>query len=160
MGRDSFRKNVWKGRRLRILAVNPAEQKVRLHEAIARRAYRLFESRGVSPGREGEDWKRAESEIVHPLECGLVTHDDKVSICTDMAVFAEGNVDVCVEPRRLILCGRLSALENRGSNSELGTGYLLLDLPVEVEPSHVHARFNGRILEIDLYRTPLLARAA
>jgi len=32
------------------------------HEEIARRAYQLFEERGREPGREWEDWFRAERE--------------------------------------------------------------------------------------------------
>ena len=33
------------------------------HDEIARRAYRLFEERGREPGREWEDWFRAEREL-------------------------------------------------------------------------------------------------
>jgi hypothetical protein len=32
------------------------------HDKIARRAYQLFEERGGEPGREWEDWFRAERE--------------------------------------------------------------------------------------------------
>jgi len=32
------------------------------HDEIARRAYQLFEERGREPGREWEDWFRAERE--------------------------------------------------------------------------------------------------
>lgn len=35
-----------------------------LEEEIRRRAYELYEQRGRTPGREGEDWLRAEREIV------------------------------------------------------------------------------------------------
>lgn len=33
------------------------------HDEIARRAYQLFEERGRAPGREWEDWFRAEREL-------------------------------------------------------------------------------------------------
>jgi hypothetical protein len=33
------------------------------HDAIARRAYELFEQRGSEPGREWEDWFQAEREL-------------------------------------------------------------------------------------------------
>jgi hypothetical protein len=33
------------------------------HDEIARRAYQLFEERGREPGREWEDWFRAEREL-------------------------------------------------------------------------------------------------
>jgi len=160
MGRETLKANVWKGRSIRILAAVPSEQTGRVHEAIACQAYRLFESHGLTAGHEAEDWRQAESQIVQPLDCGLITQNDKVSVCTDIAAFGEGNVEVRVEPRRLSLCGRSCPLEKGRTTPQPDTSYRLLDLPVEVDPSHVHARFNGRILEIDLYRTPLLARAA
>jgi hypothetical protein len=33
------------------------------HEELERRAYQLFEERGREPGREWEDWFRAEREL-------------------------------------------------------------------------------------------------
>ena len=33
------------------------------HDEIARRAYQLFEERGGEPGREWDDWFRAEREL-------------------------------------------------------------------------------------------------
>jgi hypothetical protein len=33
------------------------------HEAIARRAYELYLERGAEPGRDVEDWLRAETEL-------------------------------------------------------------------------------------------------
>lgn len=33
------------------------------HEAVARRAYELFEQRGSEHGHEEEDWRQAEAEI-------------------------------------------------------------------------------------------------
>ena len=37
--------------------------RARTHDAIACRAYQLFEERGSEPGREWEDWFRAEREL-------------------------------------------------------------------------------------------------
>ena len=33
------------------------------HEAVARRAYELYLDRGAEPGRDMEDWLRAEAEL-------------------------------------------------------------------------------------------------
>jgi hypothetical protein len=38
---------------------------VHVHTRIAERAYRLYEERGSEPGREIEDWLRAEEEILN-----------------------------------------------------------------------------------------------
>jgi hypothetical protein len=48
-----------------------AERRVR--DAIARQAYRLFESHGASPGSDAKDSEQTESEVVRPLECGLIS---------------------------------------------------------------------------------------
>jgi len=161
MLQEKARHPSWKGRGINIVAMKPGEQETRLREAVARRAYQLFEGQGCSPGHAGEDWRRAELDLVRPLACGLLTRDDKISVSTDISVFDEGGVEVCVEPRRLALCGRPRAQNAAAGACPLRQSvYRVLAFPVEVDPSQVHARFNGRILEIDLYRTPVAAQAA
>jgi HSP20 family molecular chaperone IbpA len=140
--------------------VNPAEQENRLRQAVARRAYQLFESHGCSPGHAAEDWRRAELDLLRPLACGLLARDDKVSVSTDISVFNEGGIEVCVEPRRLTLCGTLCTQNAAGDSPFQELVYRVLALPVEVDPAQVHARCNGPILQIDLFRTPLLTRVA
>ncbi len=161
MAQEASRHPYWKGRGIEIAAVNPGEQEKRLREAVTRRAFQLFESHGSSPGHAGEDWKLAELDVVRPLACGLLTRDDKISVSTDISAFGEGSVEVCVEPRRLTLCGKPPAQDAGDGACPLPESvYRVLALPVEVDPVQVHARFNGSMLQIDLPRTPLLARAA
>jgi Protein of unknown function (DUF2934) len=160
MTQETPRRPSWKGRRIKIATPVPGEQENRLREAVARRAYELFESHGCLPGHDGEDWRCAESDLVHPLACGFITRDDKILISTDISVFDEGGVEVCVEPRRLSLFGMSCSRDAGGAHLPGQPVYRVLNLPVEVDPSRAHARFNGRILQIDLYRTPLSVRAA
>ena len=157
MTREAARHPSWKGRSIKIATANPGELEKRFREAVTRRAYELFETHGCSPGHEGEDWKQAESDLVRPLACGLLTEDDKISLSTDISVFEEGSLEVFVEPRRLSLRGRPHTPDGACPLREFV--YCVLDLPVEVDRSQVHARLNGRILEISLYRTPLSALA-
>jgi len=42
-----------------------------LFAAVARRAYELFESRGLVHGYDRDDWYRAESELVDPINVEL-----------------------------------------------------------------------------------------
>jgi Protein of unknown function (DUF2934) len=44
-------KQIWKGRKLTIPAVNASDQARRMHEAVALRAYQIYESRGRVPGQ-------------------------------------------------------------------------------------------------------------
>jgi HSP20 family molecular chaperone IbpA len=151
-------RQVWNGRRLRIIAVNPLEQAQRMRDVIARRAYQIYQNRGSTPGQELRDWRRAESEVVKPLCCGFLIQDAKISLNTDASFFQEGEIEICVEPRRLAVCSRVCARKKEMiSRSDPLSGYAdlvfhVLDLPVEVDPSQVTARFNGAILMIDLPR--------
>ncbi|MHB8485911.1 MAG: Hsp20/alpha crystallin family protein [Candidatus Acidiferrales bacterium] len=91
-----------------------------------------------------------------PLNCGHLLLDDKIRLSTDAAYFEKGDVEVCVEPRRLTICGtasRCSPLLTPESSSLQAHKDLIfrtLDLPVEIEASQATARFRGRFLEIDL----------
>src|SRR5579862_7725356 len=84
MTREPARHPSWKDRSIKISTANPGDLEKRFREAVTRRAYQLFETHGCSPGHEGEDWKRAESELVRPLACGLLMEDDKISLSTDI----------------------------------------------------------------------------
>ena len=151
-------KKYWKGRAVKTVAVDPAEHAKRMHDGVARRAFQICEMRGFAPGHEMEDWRRAECETLRPLGCGLLTLEDKVSVDTDAAVFAEGLIEICVEPRRLTICGEVCACKERAiSEPNTAPGNLIfriLDLPVAVDPSQARAGFNGRILQIHLPRVP------
>jgi hypothetical protein len=87
-------KQIWKGRKLTISALNASDQARRMHEAVALRAYQIYESRGRVPGQELEDWRCAESEIVKPLSYGSLSLDNKLSLDTDASLFQEGELEI------------------------------------------------------------------
>ena len=146
----------WKGRQLKIASVAPIQQRKRIHDAIARRAFEICNSRGCEAGHQLEDWKRAKAEILRPLDCGFLVCDDKLDLSTDAACFEEGEIEIWAEPRRLTICGkeqicrRGAALEKVSANRESDLIFRYLDLPFEINPAHVTARFRGRTLEIEL----------
>lgn len=158
MRRETSTERSWNGRKLTIAVVSPDEQSKRIRDAIALRAFQTCESRGCGPGHQGEDWRRAESEILAPLNCGHLVLDDRIWLSTDAACFEKGDVEICVEPRRLTICGTTrgckppQTAENGGSGSHKDFIFRTLELPVEIEPSQVTARFRGRFLEVDLPR--------
>ncbi len=144
------------GRRLKIASVTPSQQRKRIHDAIAQRAFHISESRRCEPEHQLEDWQRAESEILRPLNCGFLMLDDKIGLSTDATCFEEGEIEIYVEPRRLTICGKERVCKP-GATPEKGVSRLksnlvfhFLDLPLEIKPSQVTARFKGRTLEIDL----------
>jgi hypothetical protein len=149
-------KQVWHGRRLTISAVNPSELTRRIHEAVALRAFQIYKSRGCVPGQELEDWRHAEREVVKLLSCGFLGLDDKISVDTDASIFQEGEIEICVEPRRMTVCGkeRVPKGESTPRVGETASRdefvFYVLDLPIDIDPLQVGATFNGCCLEIDL----------
>ena len=140
----------WDGRHLKISRLGPKELDTRIHEAIARRAFQIGESRKFAPGHQTEDWQSAESELLRPLNCGFLVSDDKIEVNSDAACFEKGEIEICVEPRRVAICGmeRVCKPGKLAKKSELI--FHSLELPVDIMPSLAAARFKKRSLELKL----------
>ena len=140
----------------RVVAVPASEQMRRVEEAVARRAYEIFESRGSGPWHELEDWRKAESELVHPRCSGQMNLNGALWIGTDAAIFEEGTTEIWVAPHHLTICGKPRMDKSDARRKHIGSHpsremiFQAFDLPVEIDPSHVTAKFNGWSLEIFL----------
>ena len=144
------------GEKVNVAVMNADEQTRRMDAAIARRAYEIFENRGSASWHELEDWRQAESELVRALCFGQMTVGDNLWVGTDAASFEEGTINIWVAPRRLTIWGKprvtkQAAPPQRRSNRE-EIVFRVADLAVEVDPSKVTAKLNGRSLEILLKR--------
>ena len=154
------------GRQLKITPVKSDERRRRVRNAIAKRAFQICESRGSKLGHQLEDWRSAESEILRPLNCGYLMLDDKIELNTDAACYEPGEIEICVEPQRLTICGnervcKPSEKQVKGDSPLNGNPiFRSLDLPFEIEPSQVKARFKGRTIEIDLPKAHAMQKAA
>ena len=62
------------------MPIRSADCTKRITDIIARRAFQISEARGLTPGHEIEDWKRAESEIVSPICCGWTVANDRIVV--------------------------------------------------------------------------------
>jgi hypothetical protein len=93
------------GEKLNIVALNADEQERRIHAAIARRAYEIFENRD-SGTHEKDDWRQAESAILRPLCVGRMSVDDSIWLSMDAIHFQEGTINIWVAPQRLTICGK------------------------------------------------------
>ena len=65
-----------------------------LQEAIACRAYELFESRGFEHGQDLADWLRAESEILQPLPIRLNEYEDRLDVEAELPGFRAEEIAV------------------------------------------------------------------
>jgi hypothetical protein len=125
-----------------------------VQEAVARRAYEIFESRGSAPWHELEDWRQAEAELVGPRCSGEMNLDGTLWVGTDAAIFEQGTVEIWVAPRKITICGKASVDKVDAHRKHIAPRqgrqmiFHALNLPVEIDPSHVTAKFNGPSLEI------------
>lgn len=140
----------------RVVAVPASEQTRRVAEAVARRAYEIFESRGSAPWHELEDWRQAEAELAGPRCSGVMSLNGSVWVGTDAAIFGQGTVEIWVAPRKITICGEATVDNVDAHRKRIAPSkgremvFQALDLPVEIDPSHVTAKFNGPFLEIVL----------
>ncbi len=149
---------------LRLVGVeNILDRIQQLRDAIARRAFEIFEGRGKGPGQELEDWLRAESELLHPIHVDVQESDDALIVCTDVLGFSAKEVEVSVEPRRVTVVGKEEASEKRKEGKKAVYTerhstqiFRVLDLPAEVDPTKATATLKDGILEL---RMPRAAKA-
>ena len=141
------------GEKISIIVVDADEQARRIHAAIARRAFEIFEKSG-SGTHQQEDWRQAESALLRPLCVGRMSLDDSLFVSMDACYFQEGTIQVWVAPRRLTVCGKPRAKGQENKSTATTTPlredlmFREVGLPVEVDPSNVAARFKGQSLEI------------
>ncbi|HYL09560.1 MAG TPA: DUF2934 domain-containing protein [Candidatus Acidoferrales bacterium] len=143
-------------RSVKIVWDHPADRVKAMHDAVAHRAYRISESRGFASGHEREDWQLAESEIVHPLQCGCLDLDGRMTVTTDASCFERGEITAYIEPRCVTLSGKACPCRERRKEQTAKADlrgevvFRTKNLPFEVDPSGVRTRFNGCMLELSL----------
>jgi hypothetical protein len=154
MRQETAKKQSRASERLKIAAVNASEQTRRVQEAIARRAYEIFESRGSASWHELEDWRQAESELVRPRCSGQMGIDGTLWVGTEATNLDEGTIEIWIAPRQLTICGKPRAAKEGAVTNRSGSCFdrelifQVVDLTCEVDPSRVTAVINGPSLEI------------
>ena len=125
-----------------------------LYDAIACRAFELFEGDGKISGRDLDHWFRAEGELLHPVHVQIRESDDAIIVDAEVPGFSANELTLSLEPCRLTISGKKqSSGEERKGNvlySERCSNELLrsVELPVEVNVSHATAALNDGILEL------------
>ena len=127
-----------------------------LQEAIACRAYELFESRGCEHGQDQADWLRAESEIMRLVPIKVSESEQSLTVQAELQGFNAEEIRVSAEPRRLIISGSASQTDEREHENIFYREILArdvfrsLDLPVEVDAVNAEAKIGDGILSIML----------
>lgn len=143
------------GEKLNISVVGADEQARRIHAAVARRAFEIFQKRGTG-AHEEEDWRQAEAALLKPVCIGRMVVEGGLWVSVDASHFHEGTINIWVAPRRMTISGKPTS-RLQSAEGALGTPareeeimFRGVELPVEVDPSNVTACINGKFLEIRL----------
>jgi len=139
------------GKKVKLTIIDANEQMRRMQDAVAHRAYAIFESRGSGSWHELQDWGQAESELIRPLSCGRTTVGDRLWIGTDARIFEQGTIEIWVAPRKVTICGKPRAdkdVQGIGPRSGEERIFRVLDLCLDVDSSSATAKLHGLSLEI------------
>jgi HSP20 family protein len=126
------------------------------YEAIAKRAYKLFEDRGRIPGFDLDDWFKAESELFRFVPISITDQDHQLILKAEVPGFSEKELNVAVEPGRVVITGKTETEEERKEGktlySERRKGEIFRDicLPAAIDPEKVEATLKNGTLELTL----------
>ncbi len=128
-------------------------------DAVARRAYEIFEGNGRQLGRDLEDWFRAEGELLHPLNVELRETDNAVIVRAEVPGFETKELEVGIEGRQLTIAGQHETSKEEEKEKLLYSErrsnrlYRCIQLPTEVDSEKTTATLKGGILELSMPKT-------
>ena len=129
-----------------------------IYDDISRRAYELFAQRGYQDGHDLEDWMRAESEALEPVPVEIVDNDETFTVHAEVPGFAPNDLEVKIEPSRVLIRGRAETSTQRSTGKMIYTEcqknqiFRVLNLPTQVDPDRVTANLQDGILQITLHK--------
>ena len=140
-----------RGRRsagIRLLRPEEISEQVRTtFDAIARRAFEIFQGNGGHSGNALDDWFRAEAELFHPTPVELAESDNVLTLKAGVPGFTEKDLRISIEPGRVTITGKRAV-----NSTRVNEIFRIIDLPKRVDPeSHgIAATCNKGMLTITL----------
>lgn len=124
---------------------------------VAKRASAIYKRRAETHEEGSEMWQLAQTQIEQPLCCGMLKLSGGWLISFNAAELGTSEIEICVEPHRLVLLGRNSV----GGAGEKDAVVRVVKLPDAVDPSRVTTTREGPIIDVELYNavSPALASA-
>lgn len=138
------------------------EQMEETFNALARRAYEIFDGNGRTFGHDRDHWFQAERELLHPVTLNIEETAEAFQVKAEVPGFSEKELEIGVEPQRLTITGKreCSKEEKKGKTvcTESSSDRILrvLELPAEVEADKATAALKNGVLELTL---PKVAKA-
>ena len=130
-----------------------------LQEAIASRAFQLFEGRCGLFGRDLDDWFRAETDLLHPVHLDITETDDTLTVHAEVPGFEAEQLELSVEPQRITISGKRESTEEKKSaktvyKEQCANEILrVVNLPVEIEAARATATLKDGVLELRMPKT-------
>lgn len=127
-----------------------------LSNAVAHRAFELFNGHGRTDGHDLEDWFHAESELLHPVHLDLAESADAFTIHAEVPGFTAKELEVGIEPHRLTISGKRESSKEHKSEKTIykeqcsNQIYRAIELPAEVDTSKVTATLKNGMLELSM----------
>ena len=128
----------------------------RLHEAVARRAFAMFENDGGLFGRDLDHWFKAEAELLHPVHVQVSETGDAVELQAEVPGFSSKDLEVSVESGRVTISGKKESTGKREKGKivyhEQCSNEILrrIELPVQVDASKATAELRNGVLVLNL----------
>lgn len=136
-----------------------------IYDQINQRAYDLYAQRGYLDGFHHEDWLNAESELFSPAPVSIREEEDAFHVRVEVPGFSAEQLEVKVEPARLLIQGSAEQREEQKSGqiiyseSRYSNIFRVVNLPGEVDPHNATASVKDGILNLTLPKTTV-AKAA
>jgi HSP20 family protein len=127
-----------------------------LNDAISRRAFELYEKEGRVDGQDLRHWLEAEREILRSVDMKLEDADGEFIVLAELPGFTASDIEVSVEPRRVIISGKRESKEEDKQpdavyvEESLDEVFRTLDLPAEVNVLKVTATLKDGVLTVRL----------
>jgi HSP20 family molecular chaperone IbpA len=125
-----------------------------LQNEIARRAFQLFERNGFRMGEDLENWVRAESDLLHPIQVELAEAENELVLRAELPGFTEKDVEVKTEADRVYITGKQEEKKEEKKEktlySELRSREVFrsLQLPAQIDPDKAKATISNGVLEL------------
>jgi|KBSMisStaDraftv2_1062788.scaffolds.fasta_scaffold00388_10 HSP20 family protein len=132
------------------------ERMEQISTVIACRAYELFEARRSEHGHDWEDWFRAESELLTPVLVKVSETDGELQIRAEVPGFTDKDLEVGIEPKRLIICGKKQQSSEQDNGKavrrveNVDEMFRVINLPHEIDPEKGVATLENDTLKITL----------
>lgn len=127
--------------------------------AIAQRAFGLFQQRGGINGRDLDDWFRAESEFLKPMPVEISESPEAFTVRAEVPGFEEKELTVRAEPDSVYIHGKSEQKKEEKNGKQVKYSEVLanelsrrIDLPQSINPDKVTASLKNGVLELNVLK--------